>query len=166
MTFQKCTCLTSLSSSYHTQLTDHSDHGFLTGKGWSGENGLGELQVIHVNHFAAYQYDNYILGMFGSGVASYFKLLRWLCLLNLTLTIFIFSFICIPQVSTLCSLLTVVMLSMLQLIYNEEGLEPTSNYTYPVSLIVDGEVRKSLLYEQSLYSTVWCSSLGWNEALN
>lgn len=42
----------------------------------------------------------FVLGMFGSGVASYFKFLRWLCVLNLILTVFIFSFICLPQVST------------------------------------------------------------------
>ena len=50
-----------------------------------------------------FNYNDYlfVLGMFGSGVASYFKFLRWLCVLNLMLTIFIFSFICLPQVSIL-----------------------------------------------------------------
>ena len=56
--------------------------------------------------FVVYRHNNFTVGMFGSGVASYFKLLRWLCVLNLTLTIFIFSFICIPQVG--CSIYHVV----------------------------------------------------------
>jgi len=81
--------------------------------------------------------------MFGSGVASYFKFLRWLCVLNLILTIFIFSFICLPQVSifTMCMCgLSDSQIVYLQLIYNDEGLDEPLNYTYPISLVVDGRV--------------------------
>ena len=38
-------------------------------------------------------------GHFGSGVASFFVFLRWLCVLNISLTVLIFSFIVVPQVS-------------------------------------------------------------------
>lgn len=85
----------------------------------------------------------FVLGMFGSGVASYFKFLRWLCVLNLILTVFIFSFICLPQVSTLRIGIMyhfVLLCSVVQLVYNDEGLDASENYTYPVSLVVDGRV--------------------------
>ena len=86
-----------MSFSYHTRLEKHTDLGHLTGKEYFGENELEELQVSCCDLLS--YCINFVTGMFGSGVASYFKLLRWLCVLNLMLTIFIFSFICIPQVS-------------------------------------------------------------------
>ena len=39
-----------------------------------------------------------LLGKFGSSVASYFMFLRWLCALNLFITLLIIFFIILPQV--------------------------------------------------------------------
>ena len=39
-----------------------------------------------------------VLGRFGSSVASFFTFLRWLCAVNLLLTIMILGFLVIPQV--------------------------------------------------------------------
>lgn len=48
------------------------------------------------------QYQQYcnLLGNFGSSVASFFTFLRWLCAVNLGLTILMVSFLLIPQVRT------------------------------------------------------------------
>ena len=40
-------------------------------------------------------------GNFGSSVASFFTFLRWLCALNLSLTILVFGFVILPQVLSL-----------------------------------------------------------------
>ena len=40
-----------------------------------------------------------VAGHFGSGVASFFVFLRWLCFLNITLAVLIISFLVVPQVS-------------------------------------------------------------------
>lgn len=42
---------------------------------------------------------NYVVGKFGSSVASYFTFLRWLCALNLFLSLLMVFFVILPQVS-------------------------------------------------------------------
>ena len=46
-----------------------------------------------------YTYNVLFIGKFGSSVASYFTFLRWLCALNLFLSLLLIFFVILPQVN-------------------------------------------------------------------
>ncbi len=57
---------------------------------------IKRIEGTHSSHYPII--DNHlIVGNFGTTVASFFDFLRWMCALNLVLTVFVVCFIVLPQ---------------------------------------------------------------------